>query len=480
MVTLVGAGPGDAGLLTRRGYEALQAADCVLYDGLVSAAVLTLLPARAERIAVAKSDWTQDQINALLIEKARTHAHVVRLKGGDPLLFGRAASELGALRDAGIAFEIVPGVSSVSGAAAMLGLPLTANGSLLILSGHAPDDIPYAAAAQAGTIALYMPTNHLTLIAGRLIAAGMAASTPLAAVSRATQPGQRVVRQTLGTATAVLESPWLVLIGAGVDDSHYAWFERRPLSGQRIVVTRDRSQAGALAERLEAWGAAVIELPVIELAPPADSGPLDSAIGHLEEYDWILFTSANAVRRFFARLFERGRDARAIRARLCAIGPATRAAVESFSLRVDLMPAEYAAEGLVAAFQTQGSSMAGCRILLPRAAVARDLVPDTLRAMGAQLDLVEVYRTMIPADAASRAQEVLAGPPPDWITFTSSSTVKNLLAVAGREAVQGARLASIGSATTETAQRHGLTIHAEASPSTIDGLVEAILRAAPR
>ena len=247
----------------------------------------------------------------------------------------------------------------------------------------------------------------------------------------------------------------------------FNWFERLPLFGQRIVVTRDRRQAAELAEPLEELGAEVLLLPVIEIQPPADPGPLDRAIACLDSYDWLIFTSANGVRAFVDRLT----DIRMLRAKVCAIGPATAAAVEALHIKVDRMPKEYVAESLLEALAAD--DLAGKRVLLPRAAVARDLVPVELTRRGAIVDVVEAYRTVVPEDAAARAREVLARKP-HWITFTSSSTVRNFVAVAGRDALQGVKIASIGPITSATARELGLTVDVEADPHTVAGLVEAI------
>jgi len=254
----------------------------------------------------------------------------------------------------------------------------------------------------------------------------------------------------------------------------FNWFEKLPLFGQRIVVTRASHQAAEFSERLRGLGADAIELPVISLQPPIDPVPLDQAIERLASYDWLIFTSVNGVRFFLDRLDESRHDLRSLKARICAIGPATRRAVEDLHLKVDLIPEEYVAESLVQAFA--GVQLAGQRILLPRAAVARDLIPDELGKLGAQVEVVEAYRNIVPEDAVACAREIFsASRKPDWVTFTSSSTVKNLLAAAGRDVLEGVRIASIGPVTSETAHSHGLKIDAEAKEYTLDGLVEAIL-----
>lgn len=245
------------------------------------------------------------------------------------------------------------------------------------------------------------------------------------------------------------------------------------LEGKRIVVTRARGQAGALCAKLSALGAEVIEFPTIEIRPAADYGPLDGAIARLESYDWLIFTSANAVRFFLERVRHCQANLSALRARICAIGPATRSAVEALGLKVELMPEEYVAESLVAAFASE--ELAGKRILLPRAAVARDLVPTELAARGARVDVVEAYRTVVPENAPALARKLFSGRKPDWITFTSSSTVTNFVAAAGAAALDGVRVASIGPVTTATAQQHGIPVSTQAAEFTIEGLVQAIV-----
>jgi uroporphyrinogen III methyltransferase/synthase len=274
---------------------------------------------------------------------------------------------------------------------------------------------------------------------------------------------------------ARMKPPATVIIGEVValrEKLH--WFEQLPLFGKKIVVTRAQEQAAELSDRLRALGAEPQELPVISLEPPADPGPLDRTIENLSSYHWLIFTSVNGVRFFLNRLDQSQHDLRSLKARICAIGPATRKAIEDLHLKVDLMPEEYVAESLIKAFASQ--SLAGQRVLLPRAAVARDVIPAELAKLGAQVDVVEAYRNVVPPNAAARAHQIFSSEkPPDWITFTSSSTVKNLLAIAGREALQGVRIASIGPATSSTLCAQGLKVDAEAKQFTVDGLVEAIL-----
>jgi uroporphyrinogen III methyltransferase/synthase len=298
------------------------------------------------------------------------------------------------------------------------------------------------------------------------------------AVRWATRPDQQTITGTLEDLPSRIEQaemrpPATIVIGEVVAlRERFNWFEKLPLFGQRIIVTRDRRQSSMLAEPLEALGAETLFVPVIEIADAAESSSLEQAIQNLNDYDWVIFTSVNGVRHFVEALDRSDRDLRALKAKLCAIGPATRAAVETLHLRVDVMPEEYVAESLVEALARE--DLKGKRILLPRAAVARDLVPVMLGERGAIVDVVEAYRTIIPANAAVRAKEALARKP-DWITFTSSSTVRNLLAVTGREALGGIKVASIGPVTSATAGAAGLTVDVEADPHTIEGLVEAVV-----
>jgi uroporphyrinogen III methyltransferase / synthase len=483
-VYLVGAGPGDPDLITWKGRSLLQRADAVLFDHLANDALVDLAPPQAERLYVGKKKalhaFTQDEICSMLIERARRGLTVVRLKGGDPFIFGRGGEEAEALADAGIEFEVVPGVTTPLGIAAYSGVPLTHREHTSVVSfvtGHAAGEIDWGKVGLAETLVIFMGLTTFGEIARELIARGRPPETPAMAVRWGTRPDQETVTGTLQTLPAIIERhhlkpPATIIVGEVVRlRAKLNWYERLPLFGKRIVVTRARGQAEALSDRLRALGAGVVELPMIELRPPADPAPLDRAIASLACYDWLIFTSANGVRFFLERLDRSQADLRALRANICAIGPATRAAVEALHLKVDLMGKEYVAEGLLDAFADY--DLSGKRVLLPRAAVARDLLPAELARRGAQIDVVEAYRTVIPEDASARVREGLAAQP-DWITFTSSSTVQNLVAVADPAALHGVKLASIGPVTSKTARSLGLTIAAEAQPYTIDGLVAAI------
>jgi uroporphyrinogen III methyltransferase/synthase len=485
-VYLIGAGPGDPDLITWKGRRILERADAVLFDHLASDALVELAPAAAERIYVGKKKsvhaFTQEEICGMMIERARRGLTVVRLKGGDPYIFGRGGEEAAALADAGVPFEVVPGVTTPLGIAAYAGVPLTHRDHTSVVTfvtGHAIDAVDWNQVGLAETLVIFMGLTHFGAIAQALLARGRSADTPAMAVRWGTRPDQETLVGTLATLPAQIERhgmkpPATIIVGEVVRlREKLDWFERLPLFGQRIVVTRAKGQAEALSAQLRALGADVVELPTIEIRPAADSGPLDRAIAELACYDWLIFTSANGVRFFLDRLDRSDTDLRALGAKICAIGPATRAAVESLHLKVDLMGKEYVAESLVEAFA--GHDLAGKRVLLPRAAVARDVVPVELTRRGALVDVVEAYRTVIPEDAAERAATALAHKP-DWITFTSSSTVQNFVAVAGVGSLEGVRVATIGPVTSQTARRLGISVAMEAHPFTIDGLVTAILR----
>ena len=490
-VYLVGAGPGDPGLITWKGRQLLGIADSILYDHLANEHLLDLAPKNCERIYVGKKKsvhaFPQEEICAMLIDRARRGLNVVRLKGGDPFIFGRGGEELEALADAGIPFEVVPGVTSPLGIAAYSGVPLTHrahNKVVTFVTGHDVHGIDWSKVGQTETLVIFMGIFSIREIADELMQHGRSPDTPAIAVRWGTRPDQETVTGTLATIPdqierADLKPPATVIIGEVVGlHEKLDWFEKLPLFGQKIVVTRAADQSAEVCGRLRSLGADAIELPVISLEPPADPAPLDRAIENLAGYDWLIFTSVNGVRFFLDRLDQSPHDFRSLQARICAIGPATRKAVEALHLKVDLMPEEYVAESLVQAFAKE--NLAGKRMLLPRAAVARDVIPVDLAKLGAQVDVVEAYRNIVPPNATARAREIFSSDKkPDWITFTSSSTVKNLLAITGREALEGVRIASIGPVTSCTLCAHGLTVDAEAKTFTLDGIIEVILAANP-
>jgi uroporphyrinogen III methyltransferase/synthase len=347
------------------------------------------------------------------------------------------------------------------------------------VTGHSVEAIDWGKIGHSETLVVLMGLTHVRQIARELIARGKNPHTPAVAVRWATRPFQQTITGTLEdiadrTEAAGMKPPATFVIGEVVKlRDRLDWFERLPLFGKRILVTRSRGQASQLTEKLMVYGADVAEFPVIEIVPPPDSSAIDDAIARLAQYDWLIFTSVNGVRFFLERLDASAIDLRQLRGKLCAIGPATRRALEELHLKVDLLPKEYVAESMVEAFAAH--DLAGKRVLLPRAAVARDVVPVELRARGAIVDVVEAYRTVVPEAGEDTIAEAFERKP-DWITFTSSSTVKNFLALAGRERLDGVRVASIGPVTSDTARKHGIPVTVEAAEHTMDGLVEAILQ----
>lgn len=488
MTYLIGAGPGDPSLITVKGQRILARADVILYDHLASERLLDLAPAHAEKLYVgkkrAKHELTQEEISAIMIDRAQRGLTVVRLKGGDPFIFGRGGEEMEALAAAGLPFEIVPGVTTPLGIAAYTGVPLTHrehSSAVTFVTGHNVEAIDWSKIGASETIVLFMGLVNFPDIARALIATGREANTPAMAVRWATRPDQQTVVGTLANlaqkiSDAAMKPPATIVIGEVVSlRDKFNWYERLPLFGQRVVVTRDRRQSAELSEHLEGLGAEALLLPVIEIREPSDSKPLDDAIQSLASYDWLIFTSANAVRYFTDRLDKSLHDLRSLKARICAIGSATKAAVEALHLKVDLMPEEYVAESLVQSFAKENLQFR--RILLPRAAVARDLVPRELTRRGAHVDVVEAYQTVAPEDLPACARAILDRKP-HWITFTSSSTVTNFIAAAGREALAEIKVASIGPITSATLREHELEPTVEAQPHTIGGLVSAILSGA--
>jgi uroporphyrinogen III methyltransferase / synthase len=481
-VYLVGAGPGDPGLITVRGAEVLARAEVVVYDRLSVASLLELAPPGAERISVGRSPGQesrpQEEINAVLVDRGKAGQEVVRLKGGDPFVFARGGEEAAALLRAGVPFEVVPGITSAVAVPAYAGVPVTHRGlatSFTVVTGRegkggSPPVNWEALAGVGGTVVVLMGAAERAEIARRLIAGGMGGDTPVTAVTWGTRPEQRTRRTTLRRlGDEPVPAPATIVIGpvAGLD---LRWYEERPLFGRTVVVTRAREQASGLVARLRDLGADTVELPVIEIGEAADGGDaLRRAARRVGEYDWLAFTSANAVERFFAGLDDLGGDTRALAGvRVAAIGPGTAAALERRGVRADLVPGRFIAESIVDSFPPGPG-----RVLLPRAAVARDALPAGLAAKGWAVDVVEAYRTRLgrpspEALAAARAA--------DAVTFTSSSTVTNYMETAGRDAVPSL-VACIGPVTAATARAAGLPVSVVAREHTIDGLVGALVEA---
>jgi uroporphyrinogen III methyltransferase/synthase len=489
-VYLVGAGPGDPGLLTLRGAEILARADVVVHDRLTDANLLSLAPAEAERVDVGKQPddrGDQEAINQLLVERAREGKRVVRLKGGDPFVFGRGGEEALFLRSKGVPFEVVPGVTSAVAVPAYAGVPVTHRGlvtSFTVVAGHSRSVGPSAggganweALAQAGgTIVVLMGAAHRRQIAERLMAGGLPARTPVVAVQWGTEPEQATVRTDLGHLAAVsLGPPVTIVIGevAGLD---LGWYEMRPLSGKTVVVTRSAEAAPQLAALLRDVGARALELPTITLAPPSDGGDaLAAAVArlHARAYAWAVFTSPNAVQRVFGLV----PDTRSLGAvEVAALGPATAEALAAYRVVADLVPRRYVAEGLLESFPPPPPRSAATReVFLPQAAGARDELRRGLAEAGWEVDAVEVYRTL---PRPIEPQLLEAAGRADAICFASSSAVDSYLDQAGAAGSPVPPVvACIGPVTAATARRRGLHVSAEASEHTLDGLVAALVGA---
>lgn len=491
-VYLVGAGPGDPGLITVRGRECLERAEVVIYDYLANEALLAYAP-RAEKIfagkATDKHTLLQEEINELLREQARKAARVVRLKGGDPFVFGRGGEEALFLAEQGIPFEVVPGVTGGLGAPAYAGIPVTHRGlstSITLITGH--DDparestsVDLAQLAVKGTLAFYMGMKNLPRIVKELIRLGRPPQTPAAVIEWGTYPRQRTLTGTLqgihGQCTqAGIQPPAILVVGGVVDLAEkLGWYENRPLFGKRIAVTRARAQAGELVRRLRELGADVFEFPTIQIEPPEQPEPFD----YIGSYDWVILTSINGVEMLFERLELLDQDARDLAGvKLCVIGSATAKAVQKRFLRIDLVPEKYVAEELLAALMDQDKTLRGKRFLLPRADIARSFLPKELRKLGAEVTELVAYRTTVPDTAEERADALVAYKP-DMVTFTSSSTARNFFKILSEERInmikKNAVFAAIGPIAAKTAQDHGLTVSIIPDQHDIPSLVQAIL-----
>jgi len=502
-VYLVGAGPGDPGLLTLRGAELLALADVVVYDALVNTEILRLAPKSAEIIFGGKRakdhSISQDELNQLLLAKAREGKTVVRLKGGDPYVFGRGGEEASQLAEAGIAFEVVPGVSSFVAVPNYAGIPLTHRNycsRLTLVAGQTDPDKEDSSidwpqlAATPGTKVIMMGTDRVGHFADTLIRHGMSPSTPIAMIQWGTTSRQLSIAATLETIAAVAKTsgiapPTIIVIGDVVNlRQHLNWFEHRPLFGQRIVVTRSREQAGTLAHRLHNLGANVLEVPTIKLDPPTRRQDLVDALLELNTYDWLVFTSPNGVDTFFDYFFRQFHDLRDIGgARIAAVGPGTAARLQNLHLQVDLMPEEALATAVAKAF-AKYESIENLKICLLRAEVANPELPQQLEALGAIVDDIACYKTVPDLDDPTQTAAALTQNGADWITFTSGSTVRNFHSRFDLPALlkkfPALKLASIGPETSKTIRTLGLEPTVEAKHHTIDGLLTSLLTAASK
>src|ERR1043166_9143924 len=490
-VYLVGAGPGDLGLVTLRAKECIENADVIVYDHLANPDALGWARDDAQIIYAGKQPGesrTQQEINALLIQSAREGKQVVRLKGGDPFVFGRGAEEAQAIASAGIPFEVVPGITSAIAGPAYAGIPVTHrahNSHVTFFTGHedptkTESAIDYAALAKlGGTHVMLMGVERLGAVASEMLKHGVRGDLPVALIRWATTGQQETLTGTLSdiaqkVAAKNFEAPAVAVFGDVVSlRDTLNWYEKRPLLGKRIVVTRTRKQASVLSNKLRALGAHVIELPTIRIEPPSDLREFAELVQDAHIYDWIVFTSANGVEAFFDVFFKLYDDAREIGAvRIAAIGPAAAQRVKDFHLHVDLQPDEFVAEAFVREFKKQGS-IENERILVVCAEKARDVLPKELSAAGAIVDEAFAYRTVPETRDASGARGQLAKDGADLITFTSSSTVENFLAL-GLPWPKEMQVASIGPVTSRSARDNGLKVDIEARRHDIDGLVQAI------
>ncbi len=492
-VYLVGAGPGDPGLITVKGMECLKLADVVVYDRLVDDRMLEGVSKPAERIYVGKSreghTLTQTGINQLLVEKSLEGKTVVRLKGGDSFVLGRGGEEAETLVSHHIPFEVVPGVISAVAVPAYAGIPVTHRGlavSFAVVTGHEDPGKKISGinweklTGGVDTLVFLMGVENLSKIVDKLLQYGRPSDTPVAIIMNGTRPDQRTITGSLSDIVLLAEKeqvkpPAIIIVGEVVKlRGKIRWFDNRPLYGKRVLVTRARQQASTLSRLLAGLGALPVELPAIDIQPVADNRELDRAINNVGRYHWLLFTSANGVAAFFNRLHVLKWDARVLKIRVGAIGPATAQSLETRGIIPDFLPAVYTSRGILNGLKNR--KIAGQRFLLPRADIADAELTEGLRGMGAQVDEVTTYRTIPATEAIARAKKMLKSGEIDVITFTSSSTVTNLLSAFRGEKleVDGAKVACIGAKTADTAAKAGLKVDILAREATIPGLVAAI------
>lgn len=489
---LVGAGPGDPGLVTLRAKELIERADVLVYDALSNPVLLQWAKPGCEKINVGKRakehTMPQDQINDLIVEKTQAGKSVVRLKGGDPMIFGRGGEEAAELAAADVRFEIVPGISSAIAGPAYAGIPVTHrdhNTQLTIFTGHEDptkgfSSVDYAQLAKTpGTKVFLMGVARLREITAAFIENGAAATTPIALTRWATTGAQKTITGTLADIADTAErtgftSPAVAVIGDVVREREKInWFENRPLFGKRIVVTRTREQAGELSKQLAELGADVIELPTIRIEHPQDRLTFADMVTHAHEYDWLVFTSPNGVERFFDAFFATYPDARSLgNPRIAAIGTGTANKIREYRIAVDLIPEKFVAEGLVDAFKKE--SVENLTMMWVRAADSRDIVGEGLTALGAIVDECIAYRTVPETEDPTGARSRLAEHGADLITFTSGSTVEHFMAL-GLDWPEDCVAASIGPVTSKELRKHGMPPAIEANPYNIQGLTQAIV-----
>lgn len=496
---LIGAGPGDPGLITVKGKRILREAEVVIYDYLANKRFLDLCRPDAEIIYVGKKggDHTlpQDQINELIVAKVKDGKNVARLKGGDPYIFGRGAEEAEELLEAGLEFEVVPGVTSAVAGAAYAGIPLTHRkyaSSVSLITGHEDPTKPDSAhnwpalATAASTLCFYMGVKNLPYITGKLMEHGMRADMPAALVRWGTTAKHQSWVSTVGEISALAEregikAPSMLVVGQVVQlHDTLNWFEKLPLHGRGVVVTRAREQASGLKDTLERLGAACYEFPTITIVPLKDYGPVQFAIEHLPTYDWVVFTSVNGVRHFWNQLDALGKDARALGAvQVAAIGPATAEALCERGIRPDFVPPKYVAESVVEGLLALG--IEGKRVLIPRAKVAREVLPEELAKVAARVDVLPVYETVLTQEDGAEIVDLLEKGRLQYLTFSSSSTVDNFFALVPADTLrpyvgQSLKICCIGPVTAKTLEKYGFTPDIMPEDYTIPALVDALVR----
>jgi uroporphyrinogen III methyltransferase / synthase len=493
-VYIIGAGPGDAGLITFKGIDCLRVADVVVYDHLVNKELLKYARNNARLIYAGKQGVThtlsQWQINDLLVKEAKAGNIIARLKGGDPFIFGRGGEETEKLAASGVPFEVVPGVTSAIAVPAYAGIPLTHRGltsTVAFVTGHEDptkekSDIDWQALARIGTLVFLMGVKNIGKIVKELTRNGKPPETPAALIRWGTTPRQEILTGTLANISALASkrkfAPPAILVVGKVVDLHdtLSWFEQKSLFGRGIVITRPEKQDDDLVHLLTREGANPIHFPTIKIVPPLDWHDLDAAIKNLEDYDWLIFTSANGVAFFFERLFAKKKDIRDLKGiKICCIGPATAQQVESKGIRVDLVPEKFISEGILESFS--GINLRGKKILIARAAKARDVLPAGLKKLGAKVNVVTAYVTVNSGKKKKELETLFKENQVDVITFTSSSTVNNFVKIMGRNfsLPKGVKIACIGPVTAATAARAGFSVDIHQEEYTMEGLVQALI-----
>lgn len=493
IVYLVGAGPGDPELATVKAIRLISECDVILYDYLVPPEILEYASPSAQLIYVGKQGGEhtlpQERINSLLVEHAKQGKRVVRLKGGDPFVFGRGGEEAEVLADAGVKFEFVPGVSSAIAAPAYAGIPLThrrLSSSVIIVTGHEDPTKPFSAicwekvASGDSTLVILMGMRNLRENMQKIIDGGISPDTPVAIVRWGTRPNQKTITGTVATIADMVEkakfkAPAVIVVGKVAEfRDKLKWFEDKPLLGKRILVTRAREQASQLSKLLREAGAESLEVPTIELVPQLDHPEVEHAIRNISGFDWLVFTSANGVKFFFEALERYEMDVRAVsKAKIAVIGPATATALKERHIRPDVVPHEFKAEGLVEIFGKE--NLQGKRFLLARAQEAREVLPEELKRRGAEVVIAPIYRSTPSASAKEKLEAIFKSRPPHMVTFASSSTVRNFMEMAKGISLDGVDVACIGPVTAQTAQEFNLKVKVQPKEYTIPALVDAIV-----